>query len=791
MYIDAFYDRRKDVIRVSERVNGKRILRDLNPVYEMYTESKNGTVQSITGEKCIKHTFNSSKDMRDFIQMCKTSNVKMFESDVNVLLKTLYKTYKDEKSPNLNTVFFDIEVDFHKTKGYADVSDPFNRITAFSLFFKNTKEHYCLVLPPDDMDWNIAQHIVNSFDPLLYTVELFDTEENMIRRFMDLIDDADVLSGWNSEVFDIPYIVNRVSRVMGDHELAHLCLWNQPPKAKTIESFGREIGTYELVGRVHLDYMDLYKKHSQGEEPSYSLDAIASKVTGDHKVAYIGNLDKLYHEEFRRFIDYSLQDTNLLFLIDKKKNHIDTHNQMAHEDCIPILMTLGTVGLVDAAIINEIHRSGDIVFDKREHAQDPFGAAGAWVQDPVIGLHEEIGCSDFNSLYPSTIRSLNMSPETIVGQIRQTYTNAFLAEQIEKQKQQSKTKNFEPNYTEAWHSLYSSIEFQMVHDKTDDILDVDLEDGTSFSCTAHELYDTIFAPDSTLVMSANGTLFDKSKQGIIPRVLSKWYAERKLYKRASGDCKQLSGKAALENEQGFTDEEMNKKYAGVTRFDWFAEHEPNMKLVKRGEKWFAEDSEMAYAQFAYYDLIQYIKKITLNMTYGALLNPHCRFYDKRLGQSTTLTGRRMAKHLASKLNEVITGEYNHVGGAVVYGDSLIPKTSIDTNLGKISIEELYNNSTILKDWNSDFNSTPCYNNQELKIKTFDKTTNETYYEYPERILKHENSSRYEIKDENGNSVIGTEDHGYVAEVNGVIINCTPIELSKYIEEGKEVYLIGN
>jgi len=789
LYVDAFYDRRHDVIRVSERINGKRILRDLKPVYEFYTESKNGTIPSITGEMCVKHEFNSAKELRDFQQMCKSSNIRTFESDVNVLLKTLYKTYHKESSPTLNTVFFDIEVDFHREKGYAPVHDTFNKITAFSLFFKNTKEHYCLVLPPDDMSWDEAERICNSFDKTLYTVELFDTEINMIRRFFELIDDADVLSGWNSEVFDIPYIVNRIKRVLNDAEVTRMCLWNQLPKPKIVDNYGKEVQTYELIGRIHLDYMDLYKKHSMQEEPSYSLDAIASKVTGDTKVPYIGSLDELYHNEFGRFIDYSLQDTNLLFLIDEKKNHIESHNQLAHSECIPILMTLGTVGLIDSAIINEIHRAGEIVFDKREVHSDDNGAAGAWVQDPVVGLHEEIGCSDFNSLYPSTIRCLNMSPETILGQVRQTYTNEFLQKEIDKQRAQSKSKKFEPNYTEAWHPLYSSVEYQMVIEGTDDILTVDLDDGTSFECTAKELNATIFDPQSNIVISANGTLFDKSKMGIIPRVLTKWYAERKLYKRASGDCKQLSGKAALENEQGFTEEEMQKKYAGVTRFEWFAEHEPQMKLVKRSDKWFAEDANYAYDRCIYYDMIQYLFKIRLNSLYGALLNLHCRFYDKRLGQSTTLTGRRMAKHLASKINETVTGTYIHHGGAVVYGDSVTADTLIDTNQGKITIEELYSRSNCSGEWDTPEVSVPTYKGNELLIKTFNPVTNESYFEFPARIVKHENNTRFEIKTDDGKSVVTTADHGIMAEIDGNLLRCTPTELKSAISAGREVFLV--
>lgn len=793
-YVDAYHDRKTDRIRVSERINGRRILRELKPVYEVYTLDPKGSTLSITGENCTRHTFLTNKEFRTFIQECKKNNTRMFESDVSPLFKTMQRTYKNEKSPDLNVVFFDIEVDFNQEKGYAPVHDPFNKITAFSLFFKNTKMHYCLVLPPENLSWEEAQEIQKTFqnpENPNQIVRLCTSEEEMIYEFLELIEDADVLSGWNSEIFDIPYIVNRIKLVLGSHEVARLCLWNQQPKTKIVDNYGNDVETYELLGRVHLDYMDLYKKHSMGEEPSYSLNAIASVVTGEIKVPYQGSLDDLYHDDFRSFIDYSLQDTNLLYLIDIKKNHIESHNQLAHSEYVLITTTLGTVGLVDSAIINEINRSSQVVFDKPEKDSDDSSAAGAWVQDPVVGLHEEIGCSDFNSLYPSVIRSLNMSPETIIGQVQQNYTQKFLDKEIEKQKAASRSKSFEPSYTHAWNPLFSSVEYTMIMDKTDDMLHVDLDTGEGIDCTASELYELIFSPESTILISANGTLFDKTKTGIIPVILAKWYSERKLYKRASGDCKQLSAKAALENEKGFTDDEMNKTYDGVTRFDWFKEHEPTMKLFKKNDKWYAEDPEYAYSRYEYYDMIQYIKKILLNSLYGALLNSHCRFYDKRLGQSTTLTGRRMAKHLASKLNEVITGDYIHYGGAVVYGDSVTGDTLIDTNQGLVSIEELYEKSSILKDWESEYKYSPNYNGSDIKIRTFDKLTNETYYEYPERILKHSNSSRYEVLAEDGSKVVCTSDHGIVAEVDGDILTCSPTQLQEYLEEGKEVYLIGS
>ncbi|AXC39272.1 UNVERIFIED_ORG: hypothetical protein [Escherichia phage CMSTMSU] len=158
-------------------------------------------------------------------------------------------------------------------------------------------------------------------------------------------------------------------------------------------------------------------------------------------------------------------------------------------------------------------------------------AAGAWVQDPVLGLVSDLGCTDFNSLYPTVLRTLGMSTECILGQLRQDYTDAYLAAKVQEQKAKSKSKAFEPDWTAAWHGLFAAVEFTMVHEKSDKTLIVDLEDGSSFNATGKELYDIIFAEDSTIVLSANGTLFDKSKYGVIPDILTQWYSERKAQQK--------------------------------------------------------------------------------------------------------------------------------------------------------------------------------------------------------------------------------------------------------------------
>lgn len=539
MYVDSFFDRRGDKIKVAERINGKRILRELKPVYEFYAEDPNGTIATVTGELATKYTFNSNKEMKAKLSMFKVSGIKTFESDVNVLHKTLDRAYKGEAAPKLHVAFFDIETDFDKIRGYAPVDDTFNKVTGISMYLTWCSRLVNLVLKPSEMSIAEAERIVATFDNHEGEVYLFLDEVKMFNRFFELIEDADVMSGWNSQAYDVPYLTNRIERTMSKADTARFCLWNEAPKPRTFENFGNDVPTYDYVGRIHMDYLDLYKKHTYQEMQSYKLDYIGEITTGEKKVEYHGTLDNLYNNEFDKFIEYGLQDSKLLKLIDDKKDFISLHNKMAHDECVNISTTMGSVALIDTAIINEIHSWGEVVFDKMKKPEPEHGAAGAWVADPKIGLHDGIGCVDFASLYPSVLRSLKMSTESIIGQVRQTYTDAELDKRIKAQELKYKGKNFEANWAEAWHGLFACLEHTMIIDKTNDILTIDLEDGSVVEMTAADINEFIFHKDSTIVISANGTLFDRSKRGAIPSILTRWYAERKKMKKASFDYQSL------------------------------------------------------------------------------------------------------------------------------------------------------------------------------------------------------------------------------------------------------------
>lgn len=521
--------------------------------------------------------------------------------------------------------------------GYASPDDPFMPITAISVYLQWLDTLVCLALPPKTLTMEQAQALVAD----LPNTFLFDNEKDLLETFLNLIEDADVLSGWNSERFDIPYSVNRVARVLSKNDTRRFCLWNQFPKKRTYEKYGKELVTYDLIGRVHLDYLELYRKFNYEERHSYRLDAIGEIELGENKTVYEGTLDQLYNNDFRTFIIYNRQDTNLINKLDKKLKFLDLANVIAHENTVLLQTTLGAVAVSEQAIINETHRLGMIVPGRKHRSEDDTSqAAGAYVAFPKKGLHDWIGTLDINSLYPSAIRALNMAPETIVGQLRQDYTNTEIESKIEKG----------DSFAAAWEGKFGSNEYELVMSKdiSKEII-IDWENGTTDVLTGAQIYEMIFENNQPWMLSANGTIFTYEKEGIIPGLLKKWYFERK-------------------------------------------------ELQKNLKKAMAEENK---AQEEYWDKRQLVKKINLNSVYGSLLNPGCRFFDNRIGQSTTLSGRQIAKHMASKVNEIITGEYSHTGAAIIYGDtdstifSAYPMLKNDIDKGKIawnkdSVITLYN-----------------------------------------------------------------------------------------------------
>ena len=604
-YVDAWFDRENDIIKVVERnKKGEREFRDIPVKHTFYYKDPRGKYQSIYGDPLNRIICKNTKELRK--EQAINSGKQLFESDINPIFSTLSEHYLNQDAPKLNTAFFDIEVDFDPERGYASPDDAFMPITAIAVYLQWMETMICLAIPPKKLKMEDAKEMVKEF-PNTY---LFDNEADMLDMFLDLIQDADVLSGWNSEGFDIPYTVNRVTKVLSKEDTRRFCLFDQFPKRREYEKFGRQSVTYDFVGRVHLDSLELYRKYTYEERHTYRLDAIAEYELGKRKTQYEGTLDQLYNNDFKTFVEYNINDCKLLDDLDKKLKFMDLANTLAHECTVLLQTTMGAVAVTEQAIINECHRRGFQVPNrtKMDDREDTEGAAGAYVAYPKEGIHDWIGSLDINSLYPSAIRALNMGPETIVGQLRQTMTDEYIQAQIVKGK----------SFAAAWEGIFGSLEFTAVMEQqigTD--ITIDWENGDSDVLSAAEVYRLIYESNQPWMLSANGTIFTYEKEGIIPGLLKRWYAERK---------------------------EMQAKLKDA---------------IKAGNK----------VEEEYWDKRQLVKKINLNSLYGAILNAGCRFFDKRIGQSTTLTGRQIVKHMAGKVNEIVAGDYDYRGKAIIYGDT--------------------------------------------------------------------------------------------------------------------------
>jgi DNA polymerase elongation subunit (family B) len=347
---------------------------------------------------------------------------------------------------------------------------------------------------------------------------------------------------------------------------------------------------------------------------------------------------------------------------------MELSSELAHANTVLLQTTMGAVAVTEQAIINEAHERGLVVPSRR--SRDELGntqAAGAYVAYPKKGLHDWIGSIDINSLYPSAIRALNMGNETIVGQLRPDYTNTHVKDSMAAKK----------SFADAWEGMFGSIEYELVMAQDiDKEIVLEWENGSHDVLTGKEIYKMIFLEGKPWMLSANGTIFNSEVEGVVPGLLARWYRERQ-------DIQKVKAGASTPEEKAFWD--------------------------KR----------------------QLVKKINLNSLYGAILNPGCRFFDKRIGQSTTLCGRAIAKHMDAYVNECLTGEYDHRGKTIIYGDTDSAYFSAWPVLkDKVEKGEL--------EWNKD-----------VAIKLYDQIADQVNVSFPEFMKKAFNCPR-----DNGEIIVG-------------------------------------
>jgi len=434
-----------------------------------YLKSQSGTHRSLYGDKLKKVNFWTGDDLQ---------NGRVFESDIPIETRTLVDMYPESEEPSVGhrEVYFDIEVEV--TDGFPEPMKAENKITAIALYDKTMDKYSCFILG------NV---------PNTDVVESFQSEEELLQRFYQkyLEINPTILSGWNIDGFDIPYIYNRTDRVMGK-QMAN-CL---SPIGEVYYSEHKK--KYKIAGVSCMDYLPLYKLFTYTQQSSYRLDFIGQLEVGLGKIEYEGTLQDLYENDINKYVEYNLNDVVIIKKLDDKLKLIELARAISHVGRTPYEDVFFSSRYLEGAILVYLKNVGVVAPNKALDAREKMNRegnqkfTGAYVKDPKPGRYEWVYDLDLTSMYPSVIMSLNISPEMKIGKINGWDGKEFI-------KGVPKTYSLERNGKEQGH--LNNEELKDMFDK------------------------------NKVSISSNGILYRNDKKGLIPSILSKWFDERVEYKR--------------------------------------------------------------------------------------------------------------------------------------------------------------------------------------------------------------------------------------------------------------------
>lgn len=592
-----------------------------------YQIDPKGEYTTLTGLKVNKTTFWSKEAEKQGM---------IFEHDVPVPTRVLIDHYfeSDEPSKNHRILFFDIEVE--KGLKYSTAAEALNTITSIAYYFDG--KYVCLLLDQEGNLEKCTKTVTINGHEINVAVLVFRHERELLMTFLKHWETINptIVSGWNSDIFDCPYLYNRICNVLGKQYGSRL----SPIKIVYQRPLNKRDVSITIAGVSQMDYMNLYKEFTYNEESSYSLDAISKKELQRGKYVYEGTLDRLFSENIDGFIEYNVNDVELLVALDNKMDLIEIARGICHKGHVPYEDFVYPSSYLEGAVLNrckqmgvistsnleksidyEIKKSECYIKDKRTFTRldkytqeikdnakiyelDEEGeynligqffvrkqnkkkaiivvtakkAKGAFVKPPKPGLHDWIYSIDLQSLYPSLIRTGNISPETQMYFI-ENWPELHMVNKMIKDDGITKLSDYE-----NFNFLPDSVELnvqpiikELFSERDAEIISMDKSKFVEFM------------QSNKFTISAAGVIYRTDIKGIIPTILEEWFNERLEYK-----------KLAKENKDN-----------------------PDL--------------------YQYYDRKQLITKILLNSLYGVLLLPTFRYYDKKNGESVTLSGQSVIK----------------------------------------------------------------------------------------------------------------------------------------------------
>lgn len=423
-YVDADWSG----ILISGYKNGEKIVKRVPYNPRLFIPSQTPTDFKTVDEKYVSPIdFDGISEARDFLKKYKdVPNFKLYGL-TNFQYGYIYEQFKDLKvdTKQIRVLNFDIETD--SSDGYGSIKAADKEIITITAKMLGQKEVYAFGYK--DYNPKFAEIKHGKYD--IRYIKCID-ESDLLEKFIQLweIINPDVVTGWNIEFFDIPYIIKRISYNLGEDAPKRLSPFGRIKKSE-LEVFGNINDKFDIVGVANLDYLQTYKKFSYKNVESYSLDFISNLELGLTKLDYseFGTLAKLYAGDYDKFVDYNIIDVLRVEQLIEKLKYFDQIYGIAYMCKVNYADTFTTIRMWDIMIHNYLADRNIVIPIKQVgHFTDDHSIAGGYVKAPQIGKHKWVMSFDFKSLYPHLIMTFNISPETYIGK----FMAVFGSQSVEK-----------------------------------------------------------------------------------------------------------------------------------------------------------------------------------------------------------------------------------------------------------------------------------------------------------------------------------------------------------------------
>ena len=402
--------------------NGKRVQKKIKYKPTLFVGTNKATKwKSLDGVPVAPVQFESMRDAKNWIQENQHVAGRYIFGNTryqSCLINDLFPGHIQFDRNLINVTTIDIEV--QSDDGFPEPGEALKQVTAITI--KNNIDNTYYV-------WGLGDYDVeNSYMKTNRVVyKNCPTEKDLLVSFIDHwstpSNTPDIVTGWNSKFFDIPYLVNRIRRVfgpdLGEENIKKLSPWGMVERREAriaYKSMNRD-ETYEFQGITQMDYMEVFKKfgYAYGQQESYSLNNIAHVVLGEAKLSYEehGSLFNLYKNDFQKFIDYNIKDVELVDRFEDKMGLITLALTIAYKGGVNYQDVFGTTAIWDTIIYRDLYAENVVVPFPKDQEKGDY--PGGYVKEPQVGMHDHVVSFDLNSLYPSLIMQYNMSPETIAN----------------------------------------------------------------------------------------------------------------------------------------------------------------------------------------------------------------------------------------------------------------------------------------------------------------------------------------------------------------------------------------